>query len=155
MSDVEVHLYVIMWPNYALVGSNLPPEEFGKHYTLGSSRYFHGQVVFAEIDSSYRHEFLKIDKYIPEVKPNAAGRPKRTKFMALELLRLWSSGNCSRLTTWIVISIPTLRIASLLCGLGSVSQQKACTWMQCGLRLLLKIDQTSGARAAITARYGR
>jgi hypothetical protein len=43
----EKYLYVIMWPNYALVGSNLPPEEFGKHYTLGSSRYFNGMVVFA------------------------------------------------------------------------------------------------------------
>jgi len=81
-SPVEVHLYVIMWPNYALVGSNLPPEEFGKHYTLGSSRYFHGTVVFAEIDSDYRSEFLKIDKYIDDIKPNEAGRPKRTKFLA-------------------------------------------------------------------------
>ena len=76
----DTHLYVIMWPNYALVGSNLPPEEFGKHYTLGSSRYFHGQVVFAEIEPSYRHPELKIDKFIDEVKPNAAGHPKRTKF---------------------------------------------------------------------------
>lgn len=83
MSDTQdVYLYVIMWPNYALVGSNLPPDEFGKHYTLGSSRYFHGQVVFAEIDPSYRNEYLKIDKYIGDVKPNAAGRPKRTKFIA-------------------------------------------------------------------------
>ncbi len=81
-TPVEKHLYVIMWPNYALVGSNLPPAEFGKHYTLGSSRYFHGQVVFAEIDPEYRHPFLNIDKYIDEIRPNAAGRPKRTKFIA-------------------------------------------------------------------------
>ena len=80
--NIEVHLYVIMWPNYALVASNLPPDEFGKHYTLGSSRYFHGQVVFAEIDPNYRHDFLKIDKYIGEVKPDASGTPKRTKFIA-------------------------------------------------------------------------
>ena len=39
-NNTEVHLYVIMWPNYALVASNLAPDEFGKHYTLGSSRYF-------------------------------------------------------------------------------------------------------------------
>ena len=45
----EQHLYAIMWPNHALVASNLGPDEFGKHYTIGSSRYFHGQVVFAEI----------------------------------------------------------------------------------------------------------
>ena len=80
--NIEVHLYVIMWPNYALVASNLPPDEFGKHYTLGSSRYFHGQVVFAEIDPNYRNDFLKIDKYIDDVKPDASGTPKRTKFIA-------------------------------------------------------------------------
>ena len=81
-NNTEVHLYVIMWPNYALVASNLAPDEFGKHYTLGSSRYFHGQVVFAEIDPNYRHEFLNIDKYIGDVKPDASGAPKRTKFIA-------------------------------------------------------------------------
>ena len=83
MSDtVEKHLYLIMWPNYALVGSNLPPNEFGKHYTLGSSRYFHGQVVFAEIDPDYRHDFLKIDNYIDQIVPTEADKPKRTKFIA-------------------------------------------------------------------------
>ena len=81
-NSYETHLYLIMWPNHALVGSNLPPDEFGKHYTLGSSRYFHGQVVFAEIDPEFRHPELMIDKYIDDVKPNAAGHPKRTKFLA-------------------------------------------------------------------------
>ena len=46
----EKYLYAIMFPNHALVASMLPPVEFGKHYTVGSSRFFHGQVVFAEID---------------------------------------------------------------------------------------------------------
>ena len=57
-SSIEQHLYVIMWPNYALVASNLPPEEFGRHYTVGSSRYYHGQVIFAQIQDDYRHEFF-------------------------------------------------------------------------------------------------
>ena len=43
---------------------------------------FHGQVVFAEIDPNYRNDFLKIDKYIDDVKPDASGTPKRTKFIA-------------------------------------------------------------------------
>jgi hypothetical protein len=79
---VEKHLYVIMWPNYALVASNLGPAEFGKHYTIGSSRYYHGQVVFAQIRDDFRHPFFKIDELLEEVVPNAAGRPKRTKFIA-------------------------------------------------------------------------
>lgn len=81
-ATIEKHLYVIMWPNYALVGSNLAPEEFGRHYTIGSSRYYHGQVIFAEIRNDYRHDFFPIDRLLKEVVPNAAGRPKRTKFIA-------------------------------------------------------------------------
>ena len=51
-----------MWPNYALVASNLPPEEFGKHYTVGSSRYYHGQVIFAQIADDYRNDYFQIDE---------------------------------------------------------------------------------------------
>ena len=80
--SIERHLYVIMWPNHALVASNLPPDEFGSHYTIGSSRYFHGQVIFAEIDVDYRHEYFQIEKYLPDVKPGLDGFPKRTKFLS-------------------------------------------------------------------------
>ena len=79
---IEKHLYVIMWPNYALVASNLRPTEFGKHYTIGSGRYYHGQVIFAQIDDDFRHEFFRIDDLLKEVVPNAAGSPKRTKFIS-------------------------------------------------------------------------
>ena len=71
-----------MWPNYALVASNLPPEEFGKHYTVGSSRYYHGQVIFAQIADDYRNDYFQIDELMKDVVPNLAGRPKRTKFIS-------------------------------------------------------------------------
>ena len=71
-----------MWPNYALVASNLPPEEFGKHYTVGSSRYYHGQVIFAQVQDDYRHDYFQIDELLKDVVPNQAGRPKRTKFIS-------------------------------------------------------------------------
>ena len=58
-----------MWPNYALVASNLRPEEFGRHYTIGSSRYYHGQVIFAQIQDDFRHEFFPIDRLLKEVSP--------------------------------------------------------------------------------------
>ncbi len=80
MSD-DRHLYAIMHPNHALVGSMLPPEEFGKHYTLGSSRYFHGQVIFAEIAIDFRHDYFPIDEKLADVKPKVDGSPKRTKFI--------------------------------------------------------------------------
>ena len=82
MSQVDHYLYVIMHPNYALVASMLPPHDFGKHYTLGSSRYFHGQVVFAEIEGDYRNDYFRIDRHLDEVKAKPDGSPKRTKFVS-------------------------------------------------------------------------
>jgi hypothetical protein len=78
----DIHLYVIMSPNYALVASQLEPHDFGRHYTTGSSRFYNGTVIFAEIDNTYRHEFFAIDELLKEVKPAPDGTPKRTKFIA-------------------------------------------------------------------------
>ncbi len=75
------YLYVIMHPNEALVASMLPPEEFGKHYTLGSSRYYHGLVIFAEIDQSFRDDYFPIDDVLDGLEPKPDGNPKRTKFV--------------------------------------------------------------------------
>ncbi len=77
----EKYLYAIMHPNRALIVSMLPPEEFGRHYTVGSSRYFHGQVIYAEIDVEYRNDFLPIEKSLAAATPKADGSPKRTKFV--------------------------------------------------------------------------
>ncbi len=80
--DIEKRLYAIMWPNHALVGSMLPPKKFGSHYTIGSSRYFHGQVIFAELDPNFRNDYFPIDRVLEDVKPKADGSPKRTKFIS-------------------------------------------------------------------------
>ncbi|MBI4584049.1 MAG: hypothetical protein HY717_08505 [Planctomycetes bacterium] len=81
MAAQTKYLYAIMYPNHALVASMLPAGEFGKHYTLGSSRYFHGQVIFAEIDIDFRNPYFPIDQYLAELKPRPDGKPKRTKFI--------------------------------------------------------------------------
>lgn len=81
MSDGDKYLYAIMHPNEALVASMLPPAEFGKHYTVGSSRYFHSQVVFAEIDTDYRNDYFPVEEYLEDLVPKADGTPKRTKFI--------------------------------------------------------------------------
>jgi hypothetical protein len=72
MSEFEKHLYLILFPNEALVGSQLTPEEF---------RHFHGKVIFAEVDTNYRNEYLELDEYLPRIESSNPGRPKRTKFI--------------------------------------------------------------------------
>lgn len=80
MSDYKKHLYLILFPNEALVASQLTPEEFGKHYSIGSPRHFTGKVIFVEIDIKFRHEYLQIDDALKNTESGIPGRPKRTKF---------------------------------------------------------------------------
>ena len=81
MSEFQKHLYLILHPNEALVASQLSPEEFGAHYSIGSPRHFTGKVIFAEVDINFRNEFLRIDEYLAQTESGIPGRPKRTKFV--------------------------------------------------------------------------
>jgi len=81
MPDYTKHLYLILYPNEALVASQLTPDAFAKHYSVGSPRHFVGKVIFAELEVEYRDpgDYLRIDEYLPQTeKP---GAPKRTKFV--------------------------------------------------------------------------
>ncbi|MFP4180032.1 MAG: hypothetical protein ACLFSA_08270 [Spirochaetaceae bacterium] len=81
--EYEKRLYLVLHPNLALVGSQLDPVHFADHYTSGSSRYHSGKVIFAEIDSGFRHPFFPIDETMKELVPHEEdGRPKATKFIA-------------------------------------------------------------------------
>jgi hypothetical protein len=81
MSEFEKRLYLILYPNEALVASQLSPEAFGRHYSVGSPRHFQSKVIFAEIDCAYRNEYLRIDEYLKETESGKPGIPKRTKFV--------------------------------------------------------------------------
>lgn len=77
----EKHLYLILHPNHSLIASQLPPDLFVKHYVQGSSRYFEGRLIFAEIDASWRHPYFDIDTAFADLVPHPDGRPKATKFI--------------------------------------------------------------------------
>jgi hypothetical protein len=81
MSEYPKHLYLILFPNEALVASQLTPEEFGQHYCIGSARHFMGKVIFVEVDINFRHEYLQIDDVLKNTESGIPGRPKRTKFV--------------------------------------------------------------------------
>ncbi|MBW2256756.1 MAG: hypothetical protein JRI25_19470 [Deltaproteobacteria bacterium] len=76
------HLYLTLFPTRSLVASQLEPESFARHYQVGSTRYYEGKLIFAEIDPSYRHDFLRIEWGFGELKPHEDGRPKATKSIA-------------------------------------------------------------------------
>ncbi len=74
-------LYVILHPNQALVGSQLDPQEFARHYQIGTTRYYKGRLIFAEIDGKFRHPYFEIERGLSQLVPHADGSPKATKFI--------------------------------------------------------------------------
>lgn len=77
----DKHLYLILHPNHSLIASQLEPEHFIKHYVQGSTRYFEGRLIFAELDPDFRNPYFEIDAAYAELKPHEDGRPKATKFI--------------------------------------------------------------------------
>jgi len=80
--EYKNRLYLILHPNLALVGSQLEPKQFADHYTSGSSRYYSGKVLFAELDPGFRHPYFPIEEMYKEIVPHEDGRPKATKFIS-------------------------------------------------------------------------
>jgi len=80
--NYENRLYMVLYPNTALIASQFSPELFAKHYTSGSSRHYSGKLVFAEVDADYRNDYFDIDTFLKDLKPHEDGRPKATKFIA-------------------------------------------------------------------------
>jgi hypothetical protein len=76
------HLFEILYPNPALVASQYTPEEFSKHYRSGSTRYYEGRVIFAELDTNFRDPFFDIDTGLAGLIPHEDGKPKATKFIS-------------------------------------------------------------------------
>ncbi len=84
MSDeYEKRLYAIFHPSPALVGSQLNPQSFARHYLAGSVRHYSGKIIFAELDSGFRNEYFRIDEFLDEVRIHEDGRPKATKFISV------------------------------------------------------------------------
>ncbi|MFZ0389721.1 MAG: hypothetical protein WAN36_04610 [Calditrichia bacterium] len=81
MTHLEKHLYLILYPNEALVASQLSPSEFGRHYAVGSPKHFSGKVIFAEVDINFRNDHFMIEEYLERTDSGVAGVPKKTKFI--------------------------------------------------------------------------
>lgn len=79
---LKTHLYMIVHPNNALVASQLNPEQFGEHYTIGSAKHHEGKVIFAEVDPEYRDPYFDIENYLKQTVPHSDGTPKKTKYIS-------------------------------------------------------------------------
>ncbi|MBB6482174.1 hypothetical protein [Spirochaeta isovalerica] len=80
--NYDKHLYMVLYPSNFLIASQLSPEELGKHYLTGSKQNYDSGMIFAEIDNSYRHDYLDIEWGLDQLVPHDDGTPKATKFIA-------------------------------------------------------------------------
>jgi len=63
------------------VASQLNPEQFAVHYRAGSTRYYSGRVLFAEVSTDFRQDYFDIERAFGDLKPHPDGSPKATKFI--------------------------------------------------------------------------
>lgn len=75
-------LYQVLYPNRALIASQLEPDAFSRHYQLRSRPQDAGKLIFAGIDISFRHDYFRIDDAFASVVPHDDGSPKHTKFIS-------------------------------------------------------------------------
>lgn len=79
--EYQKYMYMIVHPAPALIASQYEPMDFASHYVSGTTRYYDGKVLFAQIDINYRHPYFDIDRALGELVPHKDGRPKATKFV--------------------------------------------------------------------------
>ncbi|MBI3926276.1 MAG: hypothetical protein HY319_12100 [Armatimonadetes bacterium] len=82
MSKYDKHLYAVMYPNHALIASQLVAEDFGRYYSVGTARYYTGKMIFIEVDIGFRNDYFEIDKYLELTVEHEDGSPKMTKFIS-------------------------------------------------------------------------
>ena len=75
------YLYLLLYPNHSLIASQLEPTRFAQHYAQGSTGFFGGNFLFAEVNPEYRNDYFKIEAAFAELKPHEDGRPKATKYI--------------------------------------------------------------------------
>lgn len=82
MAEYTKHLYLSMIPE-ALIVSQLPPEEFGVYYAVGTEKKSRGQAIFFELDPNFRHAELPIEEGFARCVPHDDGSPKRSVYVSV------------------------------------------------------------------------
>ena len=79
---MNVHLYLTLIPE-TLVLSMLNPEEFAVYYAIGERSKSSEQVMFIEVDPTFRSDFFDIETGISRCVPSANGKPKSSVYVAI------------------------------------------------------------------------
>lgn len=79
---MDVHLYLSFLPE-ALIASQLPPEQFGAYYAVGTRNRSRGQAIFVEVDPKLQSEHFPIASASARCVPHTDGSPKRSVYISI------------------------------------------------------------------------
>ncbi|MFA5585376.1 MAG: hypothetical protein WDA02_02365 [Saccharofermentanales bacterium] len=82
MTTYQARLYMVLYPTEALLLSQLSPKDFVVRYSYGSTSYYEGKLIFAELDINYRHPYFQIDQAMKGLVVHPDGRPKATQYVS-------------------------------------------------------------------------
>lgn len=78
---MSTYLYLSLIPE-SLIASQLPPEEFGSYYAVGSAKRSRGQAVFFEVEP-FESDYFPWDEIKTHCVPHSDGRPKRSVYLSI------------------------------------------------------------------------
>jgi hypothetical protein len=79
---MEKYLYLSLIPE-SLIASQLPPEEFGNYYAVGTRKRSRGQAVFFEVEPGFPSEGISWDVMEQRTIPHPDGRLKRSVYLSV------------------------------------------------------------------------
>jgi len=80
---MNVHLYLLCYQGEALVASHLSAEAFGAYMAVGTQKHTSGNLLFFEIDSDVKSDYLKTSLIKERCLPHSDGSPRRSKYASI------------------------------------------------------------------------
>lgn len=79
---MNYYLYLSLIPE-ALIGSMLPPHEFGMYFAVGTRKRTRGEAIFFHVDSSFKSKDFPFESLEKRCVPHRNGEPKQSVYLSI------------------------------------------------------------------------
>lgn len=79
---MKKYLYLLLTPE-ALIGSMLPPDEFGNYLAVGTKKRSRGQAIFFEVNPELMDGKFSMERLEKECVAHSDGTPKRSLYLSI------------------------------------------------------------------------
>lgn len=79
---MKTYLYLSLIPE-SLIASQLPPEEFGNYYAVGTRKRSRGQAIFFEVEPGFDSDYFDWEEMERRCVAHADGAPRRSTYLSI------------------------------------------------------------------------